>query len=272
MIFNLLLGNPYPWLFASALFAGGALSSLTRRAVRARDPEKARERKGFFAAAAVTLCVVFLLCAVFVPGPEKIRDLAVIPFYLVVTAVFFLAFRFKKAAGLPVLILAGGLAVALFLFFQAVVSFTGETEVARIRVTSTAGNAMKFDLIGEDGKSESLEMPGTLLGAEVKEIIFHDVFVFLGAKTAYRFTGLKSARVPPGSEMTQELRAHEFKRPAGISESLYRFVESNPSLIPGVKTVQVQITYAAVKPNTDYSLRVQHDSGMEIMKVTLDAK
>jgi hypothetical protein len=272
MAFNLLLESPYPWIFAASLFAAAALSALTRRTANKKDPERARERKGFAAALAIALCAVFTLCAVFVPGPGKIRDPRVAVFALIVAAVFFLAFRFRKAAGLPLLILAGALSVAVVLFFRAVTAFTGETEVARVHVREADGAAMKFDLTVAGGDTAALDMPGSLLGAEVKEIIFNDVFVFFGARTAYRFVGLKSARVPPGSEMTQEMRAWELKRPAGISETLYRVVEDNPSLVPGVKTVQVQVTYVKVKPNADYSLRVQHDSGMEIMKAELAQK
>jgi hypothetical protein len=272
MAFNILLSSPYPWIFVAALFAGAALSAITRGTAHRKDPERARERKGFAVALALALCVIFGLCAVFVPGAEKIKDEKVLVFGLIVTAVFFLAFRFKKAAGLPVIILAGLLAVALALFFQAVTTFTGETEIARLRVHEATGSAMKFDLVLPNGATTALDMPGSLVGPEVKEVVFHDVFVFFGAKTAYRFVGLKSAQVKPGSEMTQEMRAYEFSRPAGVSEAFYRFVESTPVFTPLVKTVQTQITYVKVKPNTDYSLRVQHDSGVEVMKVSLDAK
>ncbi|MBN2350925.1 MAG: hypothetical protein JXD23_00030 [Spirochaetales bacterium] len=264
MAFNLLLQSPYPWIFAASLFAGAALSALTRRTTNKKDPERARERKGFSAALAVALCVIFVLCAVFIPGAERLKDAKVLLFALIVTAVFFIAFRFRKAAGLPLLLLAGAAAVALVLFFRAVTAFTGETEIARLDVGEVKNGSMKFDFILPGRKAEALDMPGTLLGAEVKEIVFHDVFVFFGAKTAYRFVGLKSAEVKPGSEMTQEMRAYELKRPPGISEALYRFVEDNPWVLPGTKTVQRQITYVKAKPDTDYSVRIQNDGGVQI--------
>jgi hypothetical protein len=272
MIFELLVHNPWPWMFAAGVCAGGALSSLTRRASRARDPEKARERKVFAAAVAITLGVIFGLCAVFIPGPDKIRDPGLLVFTGIVTGVSFLAFRFRKAAGLPVVLLAGGLVIALVLFFQAVTAFTGETEIARLSVKEADGTHLKFELVDRAGQATPIDMPGTLLGAEMKEIIFHDVFVFFGAKTAYRFLGLKSATVRPGSEMTQELRAWELPRPEGVSEALYRFVEANQHALPFVKTVQTQITYVTVKPGAVYAIRVQHDSGTEIMKVNLRAE
>ncbi len=272
MAFNLLLHSPYPWIFAASLFAGAALSALTRRTANKKDPERARERKGFSAALAVALCVIFILCAVFIPGAEKLKDPRVVAFALIVTAVFFIAFRFRKAAGLPLLLLAGVAAIALVLFFRAVTAFTGETEIARLDVREVKAGTMNVDFILPGQKAEALALPGTLLGAEVKEIVFHDVFVFFGAKTAYRFVGLKSARVKPGSEMTQEMRAYELKRPPGISEALYRFVEDNPWVIPGMKTVQRQITYVKVKPETDYSVRIENDGGVQITAENRAAK
>lgn len=272
MIFELLLQHPHPWLFASGVCLGGALSSLTRRAARSRDPEKTRERKGFAAVLGFTLSAILGLCAIFIPGPDKLQDAGALILFLVVTAVFFLVFRFRKAVGLPVLLLSGGLILALVLFFQAVTSFTGETEVARLRVRAADGTNMDFSLIDQAGNATPLRMPGTMLGAEMKEIIFDDVFVFLGAKTAYRFLGLKSAAVRPGGEMTQELRAYALPRPVGASEALYHFVEANSNWLPGVKTAQVQITYVTVRAGTEYAIRVQHDSGAEIMSVRMSVE
>jgi hypothetical protein len=131
---------------------------------------------------------------------------------------------------------------------------------------------MKFELSDPQGIVTPLEMPGTMLGAEVKEIIFDDFFVFFGARTAYRFVGLKSSGVKQGSEMTQELRAYELAKPTGISEMLYQFFSANQGIIPGIKAVQVQITYVAVKPLATYSIRVQHDSGVEIMRLSMAAQ
>jgi hypothetical protein len=272
MIYNLFLQHPHLWVLAAGMCAGGALSSLTRRPSRARDPEKARERKGFAAVLAVTLSVIFILCAVFIPGPEKILDTSLLILFLIATAVCFLAFRFRKAAGLPILLLAGGLVLAVVLFFQAVTAFTGETEVGLLRVKETDGRTINFSLTDASGATGSYLMPGTMLGVEMKEIIFDDLFVFFGVKTAYRFLGIKSATINAGSEMTQELRAVELPRPRGISEALYRLVEANTGIIPGVKTAQTQITYIRVKPGAVYSIRVQHDSGTEIMQVNMEAQ
>jgi hypothetical protein len=267
MIFDVLLHQPHLWTFAAALCFGGMLSSLTRRVSRSRDPDKARERKGFATVLAGVLSVIFMLCAVFIPGPEKILDVTILLLFLIVTTVSFLAFRFRKAAGIPIFFLSCGLILAVLLFFQAVTAFTGETEVARLHVTSADGNNMGFYLVTGSGMVKQLQMPGTLLGVEMKEIIFDDFFVFFGVKTAYRFLGIKSATVRPGSEMTQELRIYELPRPIGLSEAVYHFVEDHPGLIPGIKTAQMQITYVKVKPDSVYSIRVQHDSGTEIMSM-----
>ena len=144
------------------------------------------------------------------------------------------------------------------------VAYTGETEIGKIRVREAEEGVISFEFIDHAGKTTPLTMPGTILGAEVKEIIFNDFFVFFGAKTAYRFVGLKSAGLKPGSEMTEELRAYEFPKPHGIQESVYQFIQTNHEWIPGIKAVQVQVTYIQVKPDTTYSVMIQHDSGVEM--------
>lgn len=269
MIFNVLVSSPYPWFFLAAIAAGAAASSLSRRIKTKHDPEKARERKGFLAAIALTLFVITLLCGLFIPGVEKAADPALFAFFGIAAVLFFLAFRFKKAAGIPFLLLVTGFIIVVVLFLQAITAFTGETEIARIKVLSARDNIIKFDFTDANGNTTNLEMPGTLLGAEVKELIFDDFFVFFGAKTAYRFIGLKSGGFYPDSEMTRELRGYELPKPQGISESLYQFVASNIGAIPGIKTAQIQITYLKVKPGVTYSIRVQHDSGVEIMQASV---
>ena len=264
MIFNLLSLSPYPWFFLAALGTAGAASSLTRRVKHKRHPEKAGERKIFFTALSGSLAFLFALGGVIVPGPEKLADPLLFVFFLAVAVVFFLAFRFKKAAGIPFFLLIGALVLSVVLFFQAVVAFTGQTEIGKLKVRSVDDGVIKFDFVDHNGESTPLAMPGTLLGAEVKEIIFDDFFVFFGARTAYRFVGLKSAGVREGSEMTEELRAYEFPKPAGLQETVYQFVQDNQAWIPGVKTAQIQVTYMVVKPGATYSIMIQHDSGVEI--------
>lgn len=266
MVFKLILSSPYPWFFGASLCLGGFISCLTRNPSQSRRPEKAKERKRFWCALSLCLFFLFLLGGFFIPGLEKAWDIYLYIFLLAGSAVFLLAFRFRKAFGLPLLVLACLLLGVWGLFLQSITAFTGETEIARLKVTSAENNLLKFDFLDQQGTVTSLEMPGSYLGVEVKELIFHDLFVFLGARTAYRLVGIKSAGKVAGSELTQELRAFELPRPQGIGEDIYQFVTNHLEFFPFIKTAQVQITYIQARSGTTYSVRIQHDSGVEIMR------
>jgi len=266
MVFNLILSSPYPWFFVASLFLGGFLSCLTRRPSQSRNPERAKERKRFWTALSLCLFLLLLLGGIFIPGPEKAADIYLYIFLLSGSAVFFLAFRFRKAFGLPLFGLICLLGGVWLLFLQTITAFTGETEIARLKITSCKDNLIKFDFIDQQGVVTSLEMPGCYLGVEVKELIFHDLFVFLGAKTAYRLVGIKSAGKVSGSELTQELRGFELPRPQGIAEGIYQFITNHLEYFPFIKTAQIQITYIQALSGATYSVRIQHDSGVEIMR------
>ncbi|RPJ09748.1 MAG: hypothetical protein EHM28_00620 [Spirochaetaceae bacterium] len=266
MIYDILSQSPFPWILLSGLFTGAALSRLTRQTSNAKDPARARDRKIFWAMLGFSCTVTLLLLAIFVPGPQKILDIRLLYFFTGATALFFFVFRFKKAAGIPFFILAVVAIGSLLLFLQSIMAYTGETEIARLSILSRNVDFLSFELQDPRGNITKLDMPGTHLGAEVKLIIFDDLAIFLGQKTWYRFVGLKSAEVRKGSEMTTELRQYELARPEGISEALYRLVMDNQAAIPGIKTVQVQVTYVEAKPLTTYSVMIQNDSGVEVVR------
>ncbi|MBN1524619.1 MAG: hypothetical protein JW904_09055 [Spirochaetales bacterium] len=268
MIYDILTQSPYPWILFAGIFCGSAASRLTRSVKKSKHPDKARERKAFWVMLGFSAVIALLLLAVFVPGSGKIMDWNLLYMFAGTAVLFFLVFRFKKAGGIPFIILAGLLVVTVILFLQAITAFTGETEIGQIKVLSSQNSKISCEFTNARKEITRLEMEGTYIGAEIKTIVFNDFYVFLGQKTWYRFTGLKTAVVPAGSEMTREKDIHEFAHPEGISEALYRFVSANIQYIPGIKTNMIQISYVQARPLTTYSIRIQNDSGAEIVAVS----
>ena len=266
----LVLQTPHFWLVVSGLFCGAALNRAVRPAAyprwRATDPERAKTAKWMFFTLYLSLAVVAALGAVFVPGPEKIIDPGLLYLFAGSTVFFFLVFRFKKTIGLLAVILAIALAGSLMLFLQSLNAFTGETEIAQVRVLDVQERGMKLEILPARGESMVTWLKGSYFAPVVKVVIFDDYVVFLGAKTWYRFMGIKSFDM----ELNQQ-DSHSFNVPGGITAKLWDLYERYDSRIPGVKTVQVEMDLKRVrdKPRefSVYSLRIQNDGGLQIVDV-----
>jgi hypothetical protein len=281
MDFNtLVLQSPHIWLVVSGLFCGAALNRASRSAAyprwRATDPDKARTAKWMFFTLYLCLAVVAALGAVFVPGPEQILDLGLLYLFAGSTVFFFLVFRFKRTIGLLAVILAIALAGTLMLFLQSLNAFTGETEIAQVRVLDARGGRMQLEIVPAQGESVITELSGSYFAPVVRVVIFDDYVVFLGAKSWYRFEGVTSfemEKTDTGVEYRQQDTDYYFPSPSGITAKLWNFYERYETRIPGVRSVQVEMDLKRVQDTrrvrelSVYSLRIQNDGGLQIIEI-----
>jgi hypothetical protein len=276
----LVLQRPHLWLAVAGLFCGAALNRALRPAAyprwRAADPERARTAKWTFFTLYLSLAVMAALGAVFVPGPEQILDPGLLYLFAGSTVFFFLVFHFKKSIGLLAVILAIALAGTLMLFLQSLNAFTGETEIARVRVLDVQERGMKLEILPVEGESAITWLKGSYFAPIVKVVIFDDYVVFLGVKTWYRFEGITSfemEKTQTGTEIRQQATGYYFPSPSGITAKLWDLYERYDSRIPGVRTVQVEMDLKRVrdKPRgrefSVYSLVIQNDGGLQIIEV-----
>jgi hypothetical protein len=222
------------------------------------------------------LAVVAALGAVFVPGSKQILDPGLLYLFAGSTVFFFLVFRFKKTIGLLAVILAIALAGTLMMFLQSLNAFTGETEIAQVRVLDAREGSMKLEIVPAQGESTIISLNGSYFAPVVKVVIFDDYVVFLGVKTWYRFEGITSfemERSDAGVEVRQQDTSYYFPSPSGIPAKLWDFYERWDSRIPGVRSVQVEMDLKRVqdKPRgrelSLYSLRIQNDGGLQIIEI-----
>jgi hypothetical protein len=257
-----ILLSPLPWLIAGGLFAGAALSQATRRTRNRKNPERAATRKWVLTCVYLSVAVILGLLAVFVPGPARILDPRFAWAAGGAAALALIALRFKKAAGVPVVVLAIAFLAAVGLFLQSIRSFTGETEIASVRAISVDSASMRLELVPRGSPSILLTMKGTQFAPIVKVVIFTDLLVFLGARTWYRFEGMTSFN----QAARQEDSDFRFARPAGISELLWKFFEENETRIPGVKTVETDLVLKRPREFATYGIMVQNDGGVEVVQ------
>ncbi len=269
------LSNPYAWLFVSALFFGAALARLTRGTARAADPERAWTAKWVAFCVWLSLSLACALGALFsggeAAGREALRRSGTLWFFLAASALFFLAFRFKRTLGALVLLLFAALLIVTFLFLRSLQAFTGETEIARVRVLSVQGDRMVLDLIPgrQETGPEVVRLKGSYFAPVVRVVIFDDSLVFLGARTWYRFDALVSfeTRQEAGRSLPRQTdTVHYLPRAPGISEGLYAWFEARDGRIPGVKTAQTELILKRPRERATYSIRVQNDGGVEVVQ------
>jgi len=268
-----LAGSPYPWLAVSALFLGAALQRATRRA-RPRypgdDPDKARASKWLYFCLYLSLTVVAVLGALFVPRSFRPDQPRFLYFYAACTALFFLAFRFRKSAGTVTLLLLLALAFTAVLFLRSLTGFTGETEIGQVRVLSARDGLMKLEILASRGEPVILELTGSYFAPVVKVVIFDDLFVFLGAKSWYRFEGFTSfalQRTEAGRSFRQQDTDYYFPQAEGMSQRLWELYERHEKRLPGVRSVQVEIDLKRARELATYSLRLQNDGGLQIVEL-----
>lgn len=287
MTFSLsVLFSPFSWYFFSAVAFGAALSHATRGTRRQTDRQRAINRKWTLVSIYLSGAVILATCGVFIPGPEKVRDITILYLFVATLAVSFLAFRFKRAIGLPFALTIIFAIIIALLFFRSLKAFTGETEIARVRVLSSTSETMKLEvmLIGLDAEEKSSEetfiisLTGQYFAPIVKVIIFDDLYVFLGTKTWYRLVGLTSfglEKSKDGFRFRQSDTDYYFEQSEGIQEWVYEMFERYENDIPGVKSVQVEIdlkkvqeTVAASENDLQaFSVRVQNDGGVQIVRI-----
>ncbi len=270
MVFSTFLSSPYTWLLLAGILTGAALNKLLRGVKKTGDPVRAGERKRAFVLLFLVLSFIALVCAVIVPGVDKTaaNPLGLLVFYLAVSFIVFLVLRFKRLFGVPFAVLFVLLIAAVLLFLQAIVAFTGETEIARVKVDAIQNNIIKYELTPAVGEPEVVVTEGVNFAPQVELVIFDDFFVFLGAKTWYRFQAMLSYNPAASSSTQVTFNRHPLKRSQGLSEDIFAFVMQNRDMIPGIKTIQGQITYPLrVRVGGAYVITVQNDGGVEIREL-----
>ena len=231
------------------------------------DVEKIKNRKWIIVSVFFSFTILSAMCALFIPGSKGLLDINVLFIYIFFIAIFFLGFRFKKAAGIPLLFLFIFCFLIIVLFFQTLTSFTGETEIAKLHVLKVKENEINMELVLPDNRYKMLKIKGEYFAPVVKVIIFEDFLVFFGAKTWYRFTGIMTFPKENESEILMPMESFNLEKEYGISRNIYQFIEEYEEFIPGIKSVQREVVQKKAKKLTSYSIRVQNDGGV-IVEIT----
>jgi hypothetical protein len=260
-----LIFSPVIWVFLSAFFLGGVLDRITRSVNKKKDPDKAGKTKLIMTALGTFLSAGFIITGLILCGVKKIADMKMLVLFVSITVLIFLVLKFKKAIGIPAVILAALMLVFLSLFVRSLVSFTGETEIAKVKVISAENRNIEMNVSRPGKDTVNIKLQGDAFAPIVQEIIFDDLYVFLGSSTKYRFLGFTAFNIINNRYRQTDTDLY-FSDPQGISEKLFAWFEKNSSMIPGVKSVQVEIVAKRPVPSKEYSLMIQNDGGLQIVE------
>jgi hypothetical protein len=234
--------------------------------------DRARTTKWVLFCVYLSVGIILGVVAIFVSGPGGIGDPRLGVIAGVSAVLSFAATRFKKALGIPIVVLVLAAIVLVGLFLQGIRAFTGQTTIAAVRIVSAGNGSMRLELFPRDGEPVFLTMDGEYFAPIVKVVIFDDLLVFLGAKTWYRFEGMTSfglVKDDSGYRFRQGSTDFYFHHPQGISEELWKLFEANEKRIPGVRTAQVEMDLkrpeAPVREFATYNIIVRNDGGVEIV-------
>ena len=149
--FSLYAASPYFWFFFAALFFGVCISKISKpvKGKNEKDKENKITRKWIIICIYLSIGILLVLAGLFIPGLEKITENpgALFFFFFILIIYFFLAFRFKIAIGLPSSIILILLVIFILLFLQSITAFTGETEIAQVKVHYAKDNVMTLEII-----------------------------------------------------------------------------------------------------------------------------
>ena len=257
--------NPFLWAFISALFFGAAVSRVTVLPSRTRYPERTREWKWVWVAFYFSFSILFALAGFFVSGPRSVSSPGLSQFFFIAAGICFLIFRFKRLIGFPVIVLASFLVVSILLFVQSFSSFTVEERIAVIRVISVGKEEMSLEVQATGGDSLIVTMKGVAFAPVVEIVSFDDVYIFLGARSYYRFLGMMSFmtdRSTGSSVYRQAQQMVALPGPHGITGKVYGFFERYESKLPGIRAVQTDIVMKKPKQFAIYDLLMKADGGL----------
>ena len=181
---------PHTWVFFAGIFMGAALSQATVIPSRTANPEAVKSRKWTICWILLSFSLVCGVCAVFFPGAKNIIDPG-LPLYAgIVTGVFFLAFRFKKAVGLPVFLIAVIAVILLVYEFKPLYARSGQAEAAEFTILSRRDSTYGIE-VRAAGTSSLLDVPDGEISVFCRTMDLHKYYPLGGGRHLYRFGGFR---------------------------------------------------------------------------------
>ncbi|MDR1316599.1 MAG: hypothetical protein LBK13_06965 [Spirochaetales bacterium] len=217
--------HPVFWLFCAGLFLGAVAATLSVRPDRCKDPAKFRGQRPTKIYLALSGAIVCLSVALFVSSPDGLPP----GFFLaLLTGVLLCGFglRFKKNAGIPLLIISIAACVFAARAFSGWKSAGKTVSVAKVLVLSLEEDAAVLSFTPEEGRETIIRaslQPGNGPSVKITLLRIPAVYLIFGAIPLYRIPAPASS----GQDQTGPLPAS-----SGWEKILFNF--------PGVRAETIE--------------------------------
>lgn len=260
-----ILSNPLIWILLTGILCGLMLYKLKKIFFNGKNQVVNKKKKIINFIIILDLLIFFIILAILFVELNKLFQLHNLIIFIIIVIISFLSFEFKKTIGILSTTLIILLIILFILFLQSIFIFFERTEIAKIKILSFDNNIMKIELNEPQTKTNYIfEMEGEYFAPIVKLIIFNDLLVFFGSKTAYKLIGFTSFVLSNNSLPIQKT-LYKIERPNGLPEYIYKFVENNEKFIPGIKSAQIDISLKKVFSKENYRIFINNKGGIEII-------
>ena len=228
------------WAMLSGGFLGVAVALATHRARRSRRPYRTRSRLVALAIFFLALAVAAVAAGIILPANVALVGLPSLYTGAAALLVVGAAVRFPRAAGIPLLMLAGAAAVYLPSTVRGWQPVRTEAVVAEVVIVSMTDDSLTLELSSAqraDQPAEIVEQDGTVLRATVEELLVSRYLFLLGGR---RFVSLVEPRIG------------EAPKPPTLPEQLY----SRRTLTTSAPAVNVLQRYHLVSTDEPGSLGI----------------
>ena len=197
-----LLSGPGPWILATAMAVGAAISRATRAVYLPSVPQERyhpgepppsadvagpRSRKWAMVSLWLSCAVLLALGGVVIPD-TGLPDSDMLWFLAGATVVFTLAFRFKAVVGAPLFLLAAAVVLAVSTLVSGFAP--PPATLAVVRALSSRGDSLGVEVQLPRASTRILRTSGPDLVVQVDMLRFHPYYAFLPSATWYRLTGI----------------------------------------------------------------------------------
>ena len=197
-----LVRHPLFWALVVGMAVGAAGAFATRRTSRACRPDRAQARKWALTWLALSLGVAALAAGTVIPDGLRLFSLRALWMGLGALVVVGLALRFPRAAGIPVIVLAGTAVVLGAWTVRDMQPLRTQAELARVTVLSVRDGGLSLEVTvsgthpreqesAEDGGlvSRVVTVGSRSLRVQADAVDVADPLILLGARRFVRYSG-----------------------------------------------------------------------------------
>ena len=198
----------------------------------------------------LSAAIIVALVGTFLSGPERIIDIRLLFLFLPTAVASGTALRFKRAVGIPVLVVVF---VSTVYFFNGLWDWSCHSsngEILRFRVVSVSQDVTKIEVLDGNRESQFLSLPGGGINLQIESLSAVDYYFFAAKPAYYRITGL--GEYSSGTEQNAEQDGATPRLFSGIGATIARLPGWDLKQI-GVGPIEVQElwTFSLVLENAE---------------------